>query len=187
MKKIGYILTHNFCWKSFKFEINKEYKFKAKGKSKFVFEYYKNPSDTLEHYYISSQSSILLKVEILGDVKEEDGILATNHIKVLEIIDVSKIKGSPINTKTPLCEYDDNNNLIHYKDLNVEYWQKYDQNNNVIYYKHLDFEEWSKYDSNNNVIHHKKSNGFECWQKFNEDICISYKNTKGVEWELEIK
>ena len=43
---------------------------------------------------------------------------------------------------------------------------KYDENGNMIHYKNSDgFEEWWDYDENNNPIHYKNSNG-------DEIICI---------------
>ena len=43
-------------------------------------------------------------------------------------------------------EYDENNNLIHYKDA-------------------LGFENWYKYDENNRIINSKDSKGYEEWYK----------------------
>jgi len=54
-------------------------------------------------------------------------------------------------------EYDENNNLIHYKDaLGFENWYKYDENNRIIYYKFSvnsnNYEYWYKNDENNEQI-----------------------------------
>ena len=63
-------------------------------------------------------------------------------------------------------EYDDNGNLIHYKNFNGdEYWQEYDNNGNLIHYKDSDgFENWKEYDDKNNLIHYKDSDGSEYWK-----------------------
>ena len=48
------------------------------------------------------------------------------------------------------------------KNNRCEEWKEYDENNNVIHYKDSDgYEYWKEYDENNNVIHYKDSNGFE--------------------------
>ena len=63
-------------------------------------------------------------------------------------------------------EYDQNNNLIHYKDSEGnESWKEYDQNNNLIHYKDSNgYEEWKSYDERNNLVHYKDSTGYEEWK-----------------------
>ena len=47
----------------------------------------------------------------------------------------------------------------------TEYWKKYDENGNVIHYKDSNgFESWREYDENGNLIHYKDSNGNEVRQ-----------------------
>ncbi len=66
-------------------------------------------------------------------------------------------------------KYDENNNLIYYKNsLGDEFWREYDKNNNIIYYKDSnDMEYFKKYDENNNCIYYKNFDGKEHWYKYN--------------------
>ena len=53
-------------------------------------------------------------------------------------------------------EYDENNNLIYYKDaLGFENWYKYDENNRIIYYKYskntYNNEYWYKWENNKQI------------------------------------
>ena len=67
-----------------------------------------------------------------------------------------------------ISEYDNNGNLIHYKNSNgYEEWGEYDSNGNLIHYKNSDGkEEWNEYDSNGNQIHYKDSDGEEYWHEY---------------------
>lgn len=80
-------------------------------------------------------------------------------------------------------EYNENNNLIHYKDSDDEWWKKYDENGNLIYYRdHNGYEEWIDFDKNGNCIHIKDSEGSECWKEYDEDVrIIHYKRRNGTE------
>ena len=56
-------------------------------------------------------------------------------------------------------EYDNNGNLIHYKDSKG-------------------FEEWYDYDENGNLIHYKDSNGCELWKGYdNKQNCLTLNDT----------
>ena len=74
-------------------------------------------------------------------------------------------------------EYDNRNNLIHYKNSDGdEYWYEYDENNNEIHFKDSDgYEYWREYDKNNNLIHYKNTKGLERFYKYldNRKIEIS--------------
>ena len=67
-----------------------------------------------------------------------------------------------------ISEYDNNENLIHFKDSDgYEYWKEYDSNGNLIHYKNSDGkEEWNEYDSNGNQIHYKDNDGEEYWHEY---------------------
>ena len=67
-----------------------------------------------------------------------------------------------------ISEYDNNGNLIHYKNSDVvEYWKEYDSNGNLIHSKYsYSWEEWSEYDSNGNLIHYKDNDGEEYWHEY---------------------
>ena len=67
-----------------------------------------------------------------------------------------------------ISEYDNNGNLIHYKNSNgYEYWKEYDSNGNLIHSKDSDGkEEWNEYDSNGNQIHYKDNDGEEYWHEY---------------------
>ena len=42
--------------------------------------------------------------------------------------------------------------------------EKYDENNNLIYFKDSgSYESWAEYDKNNKKIHCKNNSGYECW------------------------
>ena len=84
-----------------------------------------------------------------------------------------------------IAKYDENNNLIYYKDSdNYEYWKEYDENNNEIHYKNSDnYEYWKEYDENNKEIHYKNSNGYEYWNEYDENNkCIHYKDSYNYEY-----
>ncbi|MEK0341922.1 MAG: hypothetical protein QQN40_07480 [Nitrosopumilus sp.] len=71
-------------------------------------------------------------------------------------------------------KYDENNNLIYWKNENnhrfLERWIKYDKNNNKIHYKDTnDYEVWQEYDENNRIICYKDSGRDECWYKYDEN------------------
>jgi len=51
--------------------------------------------------------------------------------------------------------------------------KEYDENNNLIHYKNsYGFEYWREYDGNNNKIHFKDSDGFEYWWKWENNLKI---------------
>jgi YD repeat-containing protein len=70
-----------------------------------------------------------------------------------------------MNACKPVCTYDANGKLIHYKNSSgFECWREYDSNGKEIYYKdNRGFDCWYGYDSNGNHIHSKASDGFEVW------------------------
>ena len=67
-----------------------------------------------------------------------------------------------------ISEYDNNENLIHFKDSDgYEYWKEYDSNGNEIHSKYSNGEEyWYEYDRNGNKIHSKDSDGYEEWYEY---------------------
>ena len=63
---------------------------------------------------------------------------------------------------------------------------KYDENDNIIYFRDKDYEEWSEYDSNNRRIHYKSTDGDEEWWSYDDNGRLSsYRNNKGKRetWE----
>ena len=77
-------------------------------------------------------------------------------------------------------EYDNNGNLIRYKDSNgYEQWYDYDENGNCIHNKDSNgFEYWNDYDENGNLIHYKDSNGCELWKGYdNKQNCLTLNDT----------
>ena len=63
-------------------------------------------------------------------------------------------------------EYDDHNNMIHYKKTGreeEEKWYEYDENNNCTYFKlsnpTTEYEIWKKYNENGDMIYQKDSKG----------------------------
>ena len=67
-----------------------------------------------------------------------------------------------------ISEYDNNGNLIHFKDSDgYESWKEYDRNGNKIHSKDSDGKEkWYEYDGNGNRIHYKDSSGEEYWHEY---------------------
>ena len=83
-----------------------------------------------------------------------------------------------------ISEYDNNGNLIHYKNSDGnEEWKEYDSNGNLIHYKNSNgYEYWKEYDSNGNLIHVKDSNGYEEWGEYDSNgNLIHFKDSDGDE------
>ena len=86
-------------------------------------------------YYPNSKELVVFEIETLGKVITEEDKSVSDKIKILRILTKNEYeKFIPVN------EYDQNNNMIHSKNLD-------------------NFEEWKEYDENNNMIHYKNSNG----------------------------
>ena len=91
----------------------------------------------------------------------------------------NKMKEKIINK--PSIKYDNNGNVVHYKDSNGdERWLDYDKNNNPIHYKNsTGSESWCEYDENGNLIHYKNSDGLEYWKRYDENNhCIGVRCNK---------
>ena len=200
------------------YELGKTYEIDKMEMCSIGFHFCMNMDGVL-NYYNFSKDFVLLEVEILGDVITKDVKSVTNKMKILRVIpeeEYTFLENGVIHFKDRYgkevwSEYDENNNLIHYKDSHVfkdihgrESWYKYDENNNLIHYKDSNgkeewykydennnlihcknayvLEEWYKYDENNNLIHYKDSNGKEEWYKYDENNnLIHYKNSYGKE------
>ena len=86
-----------------------------------------------------------------------------------------------------ISEYDNNGNLIHYKNSDgKEEWNEYDNNGNLIHSKYSTYtdshDKWNEYDSNGNLIHSKYSYGWEEWHEYdNNGNLIHFKNSDGDE------
>lgn len=85
-------------------------------------------------------------------------------------------------------KYDERGNLIYMKvPTEEELWYKYDERGNEVYRKYSNGCEMRfEYDDRNNEIHFKKSNGdkclYECWREFDKNNnMIYFKNGDG--WE----
>lgn len=65
--------------------------------------------------------------------------------------------------KNPQEEYDQNGNLIYFKDSDgFECWFEFNSNNKLIHSKDSDgYEFWNEYDSSGNKIHVWDSDGYE--------------------------
>ena len=75
-------------------------------------------------------------------------------------------------SKKNIRKYDENNNLIYFRNSNngTEIWYKYDENNNETHYKSTSGKEyWREYDKNNNEIHWNDTNNNEYWYKRDEN------------------
>jgi len=194
---IGYILTENFKYEMLTLQIKGEYTDNLKG-----FQYYESISDTLKYlmYHGCNKNSVILKIEIIGDIENDGYTLTTNHIKVLEAVDPSTIPNWPIlkyhnnnliyskdlNGLEKWYDYDSHNNLIHYENSkDYEEWFEFDKNKNLIHYKNSnDHEYWQDFDSNNNVTHYKTLNNYEYWREYDShNNLIYYKDSNGIEWK----
>jgi len=68
--------------------------------------------------------------------------------------------------KLPIKKYDDNSNLIYYKDSNgFEYWKEYDDNDNLIHSKNSNGDEVWKDDKGNRIT---KEEFNKIWEKIEE-------------------
>ena len=69
-------------------------------------------------------------------------------------------------------EYDDENNMIHFKEGDKEEWYEYDVNNKCIHVStSKGEEEWYEYDKNGNLIQYKDETGkVERWE-YKDGIC----------------
>lgn len=100
-----------------------------------------------------------------------------------------------------ISEYDENGNLIYFKDFyyrpnnsdsdeGYEEWYKYDENSNLVHHENSDGEaEWYKYDENNRVIYGRDTTGLQVWLKYdenNERISITQKEFEQIKfWKAE--
>ena len=68
-------------------------------------------------------------------------------------------------------EYNENEKIIHYKDLEgIDTYWDYDESGNMIHCKNSNgFESWHEYDENGNEIYCKYSNGYERCSKYDEN------------------
>ena len=79
-----------------------------------------------------------MEIEVLGEIIDENDKSVTNKFKVLRVIDNKDELSKLLNV-----EFDQNNNLIHFKDsYGNEEWREFDQNNNLIHYKNNINREW---------------------------------------------
>ncbi len=69
--------------------------------------------------------------------------------------------------------------------------KKYDENNNLIYFKDVDgFEEWRKFDDNRYLIYHKLYYDYENWYMYSDlgrRIEIKEKEYKNIEFRKKEK
>lgn len=80
-------------------------------------------------------------------------------------------------------DYDENGNLILYKDTEDTWIEfKYDDQNNMIYFKdHINLREsWHRYDDKNRLIYRKDSDGKVQQWEYNP-LCTHYKDNTGYE------
>ena len=119
------------------------------------------------HYHLFHPKTVVLKIEVLGEVISESNKSVTNKFKVLEIIPKNQYyRHSKSLTKNSIKlihkdfwikrKYDKNGNLIYLENSN-EYWEKrkYDKNNNLIYIDNNGYWEKWEYDKNNNLIYYE--------------------------------
>src|SRR5690606_22888433 len=133
----GYKATYNHKCRDQHFEIGKTYELEGepiiceKG-----FHFCPNMSDVLKYYEYEPDEFKLLEIEAVGEIVEKEDKACTNKIKILREVPKEEwdfYKGLP----NGHCE-------IHYRDYNgIECWKEYDENGNIIHFKDSDgFEEW---------------------------------------------
>lgn len=67
-------------------------------------------------------------------------------------------------------EYDERGNLTYFKWKDMERWSEYDENNNLVHYRSITgSESWYEYDENNNKIYQRSGSGAEFWYKYDEN------------------
>ena len=82
-------------------------------------------------------------------------------------------------------EYNDKNNLIHWKNSNgIECWNEYNIQGNIYHSIYNDeYEEWYEYDINGNITNYRNSTGFEEWYiNDNDGNILRYINSNGIEY-----
>ena len=160
------------------YEVGKTFSIDKFELCKHGFHFCENMNDVIK-YYPYNNDFVLFEVEALGQIITEGNKSVTNKLKIIRIVPKEEYT-----FELPLHEYDQNNNLIHYKDPNGnEEWKEFDQNNNLIHYKYSNgYEYWNEYDQNNNLIHCKDSYGIEYWKEYDQNNnCIHYKYSNGYE------
>jgi len=183
----AYKASYDGKCKTLNYEVGKTYTFNGKLKMcQQGFHFCKELKDVFTYYSGSdSKELIVFEIETLGKIITEEDKSVSNKIKILRILTKNEYeKFIPVN------EYDQNNNVIHYKTSNgFEYWNEYDENNNMIHHKTSDgYEYWKEYDENNNLIYYKNSGNFEEWKEYDENNnMIHYKNSNGISWKIEIE
>ena len=72
---------------------------------------------------------------------------------------------------------DKRGNQIYYGDNSYEEWREWDENNNLIHFKNSEgLEYWKEYDEDGNVIHYKDESGYEYYDKYdNKHNLISHR------------
>ena len=132
----GYKASYKGKCLTLNYEVGKTYSIDNIKMCKYGFHFCEKMKDVLE-YYSYNNNFVLFEVEALGTVITEYDKSLTDKLKIIRIVPKEEYT-FPL----PLREYDQNNNLIHFKNSNG-------------------FEEWKEYDQNNNCIHFKNSNGLE--------------------------
>ena len=188
----AYKATYNCTCKNITFELGKTYTYdKELIMCQQGFHFCKNPLNTI-NYYPPNKNFILMEIEVLGDIIDgidieyvEDKLdkSVTNKFKVTKILSNKE----SLDLIGYQLTYDQNNNLINYKNNeSYECWKEYDKNNNLIHHKdNTGLEYWQEFDQNNNIIHYKNTDGLECWYKYdNNNNLIHYNNNQGYELSL---
>jgi len=173
--------TNNFQCLRKKYEVGETYSYNRKLiMCKQGFHFCQKLEDVHKFYNLFNKDTIVLKIEVFGDIITNGDKSVTNKFKVLETIPKNKYHSYSENIKKNSVKiinndfwieykYNKNNNEIYMKNSNG-YWEKrkYDKNNNVIYTEYSNgFWEKTKYDKSNNLIYTEYSTGF--WEKLKYD------------------
>ena len=139
--------TKNFQCKDMKYEVGETYNYdKELILCKQGYHFCKKLENINSYYPLFSPETIILKIEILGDIIDNSTKSVTNKFRVLEIIPKNKYYlYSKKLTKNSIKFINDNiwekikfnkNGYVAYFENSFGFWQKYkyDKNNNLIYY-----------------------------------------------------
>ena len=184
--------TKNFQCKDMKYEVGETYILKKeliicqRG-----FHFCEKLEDIHSYYHLFNPETVVLKIEVLGDIKSNDDKSVTNKFKVLEVIPKNKYylysKNLTKNSIKIICDkfwhrtnvfcgyylkykYDTNNNLIYFESSSGFWFKKryHNKNGNRIYYETSNGNwEKRKFDTNNNLIYFEESDGY--WEKHKYD------------------
>jgi hypothetical protein len=157
---IGYKATINGKCKDMLYEVGQEYTYNGPIELCISgFHFCKELKDVF-YYYEYIYGIKVFKVEALGEIITKNDKSVTNHLKIIEVTDISE-----------WVKFDERGNRIYHKNLNgYKVWKEFDKNNNLIHNKSsYGFEEWREFNEKNKIIHYRDINGYESFYEYDEN------------------